>query len=33
VVVPSADTARIQEMHLTLEHLIVDLVEESLGTA
>jgi len=33
VVVPSVDTARIQEMHLTLEHLIVDLVEESLGKA
>jgi len=33
VVIPSADTARIQELHLTLEHLIVDLVEESLGRA
>jgi len=31
VLVPSDDGATIQEMHLALEHLIVGLVEESLG--
>ena len=31
VVVPSDDTSRIQEMHLALEHLIVDAVEEAFG--
>jgi D-sedoheptulose 7-phosphate isomerase len=31
VVVPSDDTARIQELHLALEHLIVDVVEEALS--
>lgn len=31
VVVPSDDTARIQELHLALQHLIVDLVEEALS--
>lgn len=28
IVVPSDDTSRIQELHLALEHLIVELVEE-----
>lgn len=31
VVVPSQDTSRIQELHLALEHLIVEAVEEELG--
>lgn len=30
IVVPSEDTGRIQVMHLVLEHLIVELVEEAL---
>lgn len=30
IVVPSDDTSRIQELHLVLEHLIVELVEEAL---
>jgi hypothetical protein len=29
--VPSDDTSRIQEIHLALEHLIVEAVEEELG--
>jgi len=32
LVVPSDDTARIQEMHLAIEHLICEMVEESLKT-
>jgi D-sedoheptulose 7-phosphate isomerase len=32
LVVPSDDPSRIQEIHLALEHLIVDAVEEALGT-
>jgi len=31
VLVRSDDTSRIQELHLALEHLIVDIVEEALG--
>ena len=31
IVVPSDDTSRIQELHLALEHLIVEAVEEELG--
>lgn len=31
IVVPSDDTSRIQELHLALEHLIVEVVEEELG--
>ncbi|HEV8356086.1 MAG TPA: SIS domain-containing protein [Gemmatimonadales bacterium] len=31
VVVPSDDTSRIQEIHLALEHLIVELVEDELA--
>ncbi len=31
IVVPSEDTSRIQELHLALEHLIVEAVEEELG--
>lgn len=31
IVVPSDDTSRIQELHLVLEHLIVEAVEEELG--
>jgi D-sedoheptulose 7-phosphate isomerase len=31
VVVPSDDTSRIQEIHLALEHLIVEVVEEELA--
>ena len=31
VVVPSDETSHIQELHLALEHLIVELVEEALG--
>ena len=31
IVVPSHDTSRIQELHLALEHLIVDAVEEELA--
>ncbi len=31
IVVPSEDTSRIQEIHLALEHLIVEAVEEELG--
>ncbi len=30
LVIPSDDTARIQEMHLAIEHLICEMVEESL---
>jgi len=30
LVVPSEDTARIQELHLAIEHLICEMVEESL---
>jgi hypothetical protein len=30
-VVPSDDTRRIQEIHLVLEHLIVELVEDELA--
>ncbi|HEU5220231.1 MAG TPA: SIS domain-containing protein [Gemmatimonadales bacterium] len=32
IVVPSDDTSRIQELQLALEHLIVEAVEEALGT-
>jgi D-sedoheptulose 7-phosphate isomerase len=32
IVIPSDDTARIQEMHLALEHVICELVEERLRT-
>jgi D-sedoheptulose 7-phosphate isomerase len=28
IVIPSDDVSRIQELHLTLEHLIVEAVEE-----
>ena len=31
ILVPSDDVSRIQELHLALEHLIVELVEEELG--
>jgi D-sedoheptulose 7-phosphate isomerase len=31
IVVPSTDTARIQELHLALEHVICQLVEERLS--
>ncbi len=31
IVVPSDDTSRIQELHLALEHLIVEVVEEGFG--
>jgi D-sedoheptulose 7-phosphate isomerase len=31
IVIPSDDPSRIQELHLALEHLIVELVEEELG--
>lgn len=31
IVVPSDDTGRIQVIHMALEHLIVELVEEALG--
>ena len=31
IVIPSEDTSRIQELHLALEHLIVEAVEEELG--
>lgn len=31
LVVPSDDTSHIQELHLALEHLIVELVEDALG--
>ncbi|MGE0442006.1 MAG: SIS domain-containing protein [Gemmatimonadales bacterium] len=31
VIVPTAETSRIQELHLAIEHLIVELVEEELG--
>ncbi len=31
IAVPSEDPARIQELHLALEHMIVDIVEEELG--
>jgi D-sedoheptulose 7-phosphate isomerase len=30
LIIPSSDTARIQELHLAIEHVICDLVEESL---
>ncbi len=32
LVVPSDDTARIQELHLAIEHVVCDMVEERLGT-
>ena len=32
IVIPSDDTSRIQELHLALEHLIVEAVEEELAT-
>jgi len=32
LIVPSDDTARIQEMHLAIEHLICEMVEERLAT-
>lgn len=32
VVIPSGDVSRIQELHLALEHLIVEVVEEGLGS-
>ncbi len=31
LVVPSDDTARIQELHLAIEHVVCDMVEERLG--
>jgi D-sedoheptulose 7-phosphate isomerase len=31
ILIPSDDTSRIQELHLALEHLIVETVEEALG--
>lgn len=31
LIVPSADTSRIQELHLAIEHVIVGLVEQELG--
>jgi len=31
LVVPSVDTARIQELHLAIEHVVCDMVEERLG--
>lgn len=31
LVVPSADTSRVQELQLAIEHVIVELVEEALG--
>jgi len=31
LIVPSDDTARIQEMHLAIEHLICEMVEERLA--
>jgi D-sedoheptulose 7-phosphate isomerase len=31
LVVPSGDTARIQELHLAIEHVICEMVEERLG--
>jgi len=31
LIVPSDDTARIQEMHLAIEHLICEMVEERLN--
>ena len=31
ILVPSDDVSRIQELHLALEHLIVEIVEEELG--
>ena len=31
IVIPSEETSRIQELHLALEHLMVELVEEALG--
>jgi hypothetical protein len=30
LVIPAEDTARIQELHLAVEHVICDLVEERL---
>ena len=30
LIVPSAETARIQELHLAIEHVICDLVEDRL---
>jgi len=30
LIVPSDDTARIQELHLAIEHLICDIVEDRL---
>jgi D-sedoheptulose 7-phosphate isomerase len=30
LIIPSSDTARIQELHLAIEHVICDLVEDSL---
>lgn len=32
LVIPSDDTARIQEIHLAIEHLICEIVEEEMGT-
>jgi len=32
LVVPSDDTARIQELHLAIEHVVCEMVEERLRT-
>jgi D-sedoheptulose 7-phosphate isomerase len=31
ILVPSKSTARIQEMHITIGHILCDLIEEGLG--
>jgi D-sedoheptulose 7-phosphate isomerase len=31
IVVPSQSTARIQEMHITIGHILCELIEEGLG--